>query len=142
MLFHAFDCLSLPLLRCTELHCTFPFHHVLFHFHAIPFLNCTVLGYSMHFCAMPSLRSAHLASLNPAISLQYNQLCSFPYNSTANQRFATHCQSFTSLYINVLNCVNPLRINTLLLFAVPMPYNSIRYLSRCFSVLDLEFNYR
>lgn len=120
MLFHAFDCLSLPLLRCTELHCTFPFHHVLFHFHTIPFLNCTVLGYSMYFCAMPSLCPASSSTTLPChfIAVQSTLLISVPYYAV------------------------PLRINALLLFAVPMPYNAIRYLSRCFSVLDLEFNYR
>nr|DAG61059.1 MAG TPA: hypothetical protein [Caudoviricetes sp.] len=80
--------------------------------------------------------------LSPAILLHRNQLCSFPHNSSTVRHCASHFQSFTSLYINVLSCANPLRINALLLFAVPTPYNSIRYISRCFSVLDLEFNYR
>ena len=95
----------------------------------------------MRFHTIPSMPSLHLlclASLHPAISLQYNQLRSFPHNSTAVRRYASHCQSFTSLYINVPNYAKPLRINALLLFAVPMPYNSIRYLSHCFSIFEFR----
>lgn len=144
MHFHAFDCLSLPLLYRTRL---LPF--TTSYFISTPFLVFSELRstgllpcISTLYPTMPSLRSAYLALLHSAISLQYNQLCSFPHNSATVRHCASHFQSFTFLYINVLNCVNPLRINTLLLFAVPTPYNSIRYLSRCFSVLDLEFNYR
>ncbi len=144
MLFHAFDCLSLPLLYRTSLRCSLSPRFISFPRHSFSELHSTELlpCISTLYPTMPSLRSAHLASLYSAISLQYNQFRSFPHNSTAVRHCASHSQSFTSLYINVLNCVNPLRINTLLLFAVPTPYNSIRYLSHCFSVLDLEFNYR
>lgn len=144
MLFHAFDCLSLPLLYRTSLRCSLSPRLISFPRHSLSELHSTGLlpCISTLYPTMPSLLSAYLALLHSAISLQYNQLCSFPYNSATVRHCASHFQSFISLYINVLNCVNPLRINTLLLFAVPTPYNSIRYLSRCFSGLDLEFNYR
>lgn len=114
MLFHAFDCLSLPLLYRSAA----PFHHVSFHFHAIPFLNCTVLGYSHAFphytfyaIATPALfgitSPCHFIAVQstPLISTQFHccttlrfslpilyfslHKCAKLCKTIANQRFAT-----------------------------------------------------
>nr|DAG61060.1 MAG TPA: hypothetical protein [Caudoviricetes sp.] len=46
MLFHAFGCLSLPLLYRTSLRCSLSPRLISFPHHSLSFLNFAVLGYS------------------------------------------------------------------------------------------------